>query len=250
MNMATRYRARWAWAGSAKAKRRWWCVAAMSFMALASSCRDDCEVGVARAGVRFDDLDEASKARLRAEAEVEVRAKIEAQVRTECESKYRAALLAAQSEGGVVGVEGIHGIGGEGAVGKEGVEGADLDAGMIEGERDAEGLRIMRLLLATDVVRRLPVDARDVFTLEDGSIFCYVEISAPKEEPRAITLRFTHATGLTQSYELPINQSPAWRTWSKLNLTRSMTGRWSCEIFNEDGVRLAHRAFEVVNGEN
>ena len=130
-------------------------------------------------------------------------------------------------------------------VGKEGAEGPDLDAGMIEGERDAEGLRIMRLLLATDVVRRLPVDARDVFTLEDGSIFCYVEISAPKEEPRAITLRFTHATGLTQSYELPINQSPAWRTWSKLNLTRSMTGRWSCEIFNEDGVRT-QRYYETL----
>ena len=198
--------------------------------------------------VRFDDLDEASKARLRAEAEVAVRAEIEARVRAECESKYRAVWKAAQGAGGVV--EGIHGVGGESAVAKEGGAEADLDAGMIEGERDAEGLRIMRLLLASDVVRRHPVDARDVFTLEDGSIFCYVEISAPKEEPRAITLRFTHATGLTQSYELPINQSPAWRTWSKLNLTRSMTGRWSCEILNEDGVRLAHRAFEVFNGEN
>lgn len=114
-------------------------------------------------------------------------------------------------------------------------------------ERDANGLKVLRIVLSTSVVKRLPVDARDLFEIDDGSIFCFVEISAPQEEERRVTVRFTHATGLSQSYELPVNQSPAWRTWSKLNLTRSMTGSWLCEVFNEDGVLLDSKPFEVVS---
>lgn len=114
-------------------------------------------------------------------------------------------------------------------------------------ERDAGGMKILRHTFATQIVRRLPVDERDVFTISDASVFCYVEISSAAEEDRNITIRFTHSTGLAQSYSLPISQSPAWRTWSKLNLTKSMTGTWLCEIFNEDNTLLASRPFVVVD---
>lgn len=246
MNVAKKERACRACVRCAKAMRRRRCVVAMALLVLVSSCRDEvAEVAVTPEVVHFADLDEATQARLRAEIEADVRAKIEAEVRAECESKWLAAGEPDDDES-AVGVA----IGGE-SVGTDVPDGGDddIDSGMVEGERDGEGLRIMRLLLTTDVVRRLPVDARDTFTIEDGSIFCYAEISAPKDDSRTITLRFTHATGLTQSYALPVNQSPAWRTWSKLNLTRSMTGHWLCEIFNEDGVRLAHRAFDVVGSD-
>lgn len=114
-------------------------------------------------------------------------------------------------------------------------------------ERDDRGMKIMRHTFATQIVRRLPVDERDVFTISDASIFCYAEISSASEEDRVITIRFTHSTGLAQSYTLPVSQSPAWRTWSKLNLTKSMTGTWLCEIFNEDNTLLASRPFVVVD---
>ena len=112
-------------------------------------------------------------------------------------------------------------------------------------EKDERGLKIMRQAFATQIVRRLPVDERESFTIEDGSIFCFVEVASNEENERLITLKFTHSTGLTQSYELPIGQSPAWRTWSKLNLTSSMTGAWLCEVFNEEGVLLASKSFVV-----
>ena len=114
-------------------------------------------------------------------------------------------------------------------------------------ERDAGGMKILRHTFATQIVKRLPIDERDVFTISDASVFCYVEISASEKEDREITIRFTHSTGLAQSYSLPISQSPAWRTWSKLNLTKSMTGTWLCEIFNEDNILLASRSFVVVD---
>ncbi len=112
-------------------------------------------------------------------------------------------------------------------------------------EKDERGLKIMRQAFSTQIVRRLPVDEREAFRIEDGSVFCFVEVASNEENERRITLKFTHSTGLTQSYELPIGQSPAWRTWSKLNLTSSMTGAWLCEVFNEEGVLLASKSFVV-----
>ncbi|MBQ1925608.1 MAG: DUF2914 domain-containing protein [Proteobacteria bacterium] len=114
-------------------------------------------------------------------------------------------------------------------------------------ERDAGGMKILRHTFSTAIDHRLPIDEREVFSVSDASVFCFVEISAAEAEDRMITIRFTHSTGLAQSYSLPVSQSPAWRTWSKLNLTKSMTGTWLCEVFNEDNVLLASKTFTVVD---
>ena len=113
-------------------------------------------------------------------------------------------------------------------------------------ERDPGGMKILRQVFTTKIIRRLPQDDREAFSISDATVNCFVEIMSASEEERMITIRFTHSTGLTQSYSLPVGQSPAWRTWSKLNLTRSMTGTWLCEVFNEEGILLASRPFIVV----
>lgn len=114
-------------------------------------------------------------------------------------------------------------------------------------ERDAGGLKILKHILTTGVDHRLPVDELEAFSVSDSSVYCYVEISAAEVFDRMITIKFIHTTGLSQSYSLPVSQSPAWRTWSKLNLTKSMTGTWLCEIFNEDNVLLASKPFVIVD---
>ena len=114
-------------------------------------------------------------------------------------------------------------------------------------ERDPGGLKILRQAFSTQIQYRQPVDERDSFTISDASVYCFVEIASANEEERNITIRFTHSTGLTQSFSLPVSQSPAWRTWSKLNLTKSMTGNWLCEVFNEDGILLASKPFVIVD---
>lgn len=210
--------------------------------------------------IRFESLSDADQSRLLGEAQTLVRAQIEAEFRAKCDARMAAAGMEKSARAGCFGET----AGDDAADAAQtdpavrNAESARADApadpagerdGFVAGERDADGLRVMQLLLAADVVRRLPVDARDTFAIEDGSVFCYAEISSSKEDERMVTLRFAHSTGLTQSYALPVNQSPAWRTWSKLNLTRSMTGAWTCQIFNEDGVLLGSRAFEVTAGD-
>lgn len=113
--------------------------------------------------------------------------------------------------------------------------------------RDSGGMKILRHVLTSSVTHRLPVDERQAFSVSDSSVYCFVEISAADAEDRMITIKFTHSTGLSQSYSLPVSQSPAWRTWSKLNLTKSMTGTWLCEVFNEDNELLASNSFIVVD---
>ena len=114
-------------------------------------------------------------------------------------------------------------------------------------ERDTGGMKILRHTFATAIDHRLPVNERDAFSVSDGSVYCFVEISSSEDIERTITIKFMHSTGLSQSYTLPVSQSPAWRTWSKLNLTKSMTGTWLCEVFNEDNILLASRPFIVVD---
>jgi len=114
-------------------------------------------------------------------------------------------------------------------------------------ERDGYDMKVLRQSFTTEINRRLPVSEGDVFSVQDASVFCFAEIAYPHEDARSITFKFTHSTGLSQSFMLPVGQSPAWRTWSKLNLTKSMTGHWLCEIFNEEGTLLASKPFIVVD---
>ncbi|MCL2325763.1 MAG: DUF2914 domain-containing protein [Proteobacteria bacterium] len=114
-------------------------------------------------------------------------------------------------------------------------------------ERDGYDMKVLRQSFSTEINRRLPVNEGDVFSVRDAAVFCFAEIAYPHEDGRSITFKFTHSTGLSQSFTLPVSQSPAWRTWSKLNLTRSMTGHWLCEIFNEEGALLASKPFIVVD---
>ena len=172
----------------------------------------------------LDDLDAATRARFRSELEREIRHEMMAQWRQEFNREIEASAEALFQKP---------------AKADSPVQHAQLM------ERDADGIKVLRIVLASNVIRRLPVDERDRFSVTDASVFCYAEVSVPREEERNLTFRFTHSTGLSQSYQLPVNQSPAWRTWSKLNLTKSMTGSWTCEIFNEDQVLLASHAFVV-----
>ena len=113
-------------------------------------------------------------------------------------------------------------------------------------ERDSGGLKVLRQVFSTEIVHRLPVEERDSFSITDSNVFCFVEIASSEDIERTITIRFIHSTGLSQSFTLPVSQSPAWRTWSKLNVTRSMTGTWLCEVYNEDGALLASKPFVIV----
>lgn len=112
-------------------------------------------------------------------------------------------------------------------------------------EKDEKGLKVLRHELTSKIVRRQPIEAKDDFKLSGGPVYCFVEVSSVYDAERMLTLRWVHSSGISQSYDLAIGQSPAWRTWSKLNTTSSMKGRWNCEVFNESGTLLSVATFQL-----
>ena len=117
-------------------------------------------------------------------------------------------------------------------------------------EKDEQGMKILRHELSTGIQRRLPIETKTAFPNSTPEIFCFVEVASIYDPERTLTLKWIHSTGVTQSYDLTIGQSPAWRTWSKLNLTSAMTGRWNCEVFNEDGTLLSVAHFHIFDNNN
>lgn len=222
-------------------------VGMMGFVLALTSCRRDtacppslpsesCEGRsvVCKGEIHLSQLDAESRARLKGEVEAEIRDEMVAQWRKEWELSLDGVSRTADDKP----------LDGEGES-KDLVK-PDLLPPTQEIGRDSGGMKILREVFTTQISHRLPIDDRETFSVSDATVFCFVEISSSSEEERTITIRFTHSTGLSQSYSLPVGQSPAWRTWSKLNLTRSMTGTWLCEVFNEEETLLASKAFVVV----
>ncbi len=115
-------------------------------------------------------------------------------------------------------------------------------------EEDPDGLKINSHVIATGIEKRLPTGVANTFSVDVASVYCYLEVASVYSSERTLTLRWIHSSGITQSYQLHIGESPAWRTWSKLNLTRSMSGHWQCEVFNEAGSLLSTIPFNITKG--
>ncbi len=113
-------------------------------------------------------------------------------------------------------------------------------------DRDPDGLKVNTHVIAAQIDMRLPLGVDNTFDVGVASVYCYVEIANVYQPDRELTLRWVHSSGVTQTYQLNIGQSPAWRTWSKLNLTRAMVGLWQCEIYNESGTMLSTIPFKIT----
>ena len=221
----------------------------MTMGAMVVSCQQNCDAAVEKTScpppvacpadnsqVNWNQLDPDSRARLKSELTEEIRNEMRAEWRKEFEQEYRAEALKNPTP---VPSNTNH-------LPAPSTTPAPLPPTQ-KIERDSGGLKILRQAFSTQIQYRQPVDEREAFTIADSAVYCFVEIASSEEEERSITIRFTHSTGLTQSFTLPVSQSPAWRTWSKLNLTKSMTGTWLCEVFNEDGTLLASKPFVIVD---
>ena len=192
--------------------------------------------------VQLGQLDPQARERLKSEVTQEIRAELKAQWRQEFEEEMRQAANKPTPEPG----EQTVAVQNNQPLPPPQVQPKPLPPTQ-KIERDSGGLKILRHVFSTQIDHRQPVDEREAFSVSDSTVFCFVEISSSDDEERTITIRFIHSTGMSQSYSLPVGQSPAWRTWSKLNLTKSMTGTWLCEVFNEDGALLASKPFVIVD---
>jgi hypothetical protein len=109
-----------------------------------------------------------------------------------------------------------------------------------------DGLRIERLVMASEVEDLEPIMASSVFATADDKIYAFIEASNASEKERSLMIHFIGPGGqVTGGIELRIPASaPRWRTWAYTRHAKS-PGIWRVEIRDADGALLGVAPFEV-----
>ncbi|MGD8607085.1 MAG: DUF2914 domain-containing protein [Myxococcales bacterium] len=109
-----------------------------------------------------------------------------------------------------------------------------------------QGLRIERLVTASEVRGREPAVVSSVFGNGEGKIYAFIEASNSSEEDRSLIVHFIGPGGqVSGGIELEVPASaPRWRTWAFTRHAKS-PGIWHVEIRDGEGALVGVVPFEV-----
>jgi hypothetical protein len=102
---------------------------------------------------------------------------------------------------------------------------------------------VARLVVCSDVQNRAPVDVRDVFAAETGTVFCFLEARAVQETTE-VTMVWYHEEEELASVPLTIGQSPRWRTYSSKEI-QGRRGNWKVYLLDHTDNTLASVQFVI-----
>jgi len=109
-----------------------------------------------------------------------------------------------------------------------------------------DGVTIQRLVTASEIDGREPVDPRAAFFPSDEKVYAFVEVSNESESAKRLLVHFIGPEGkVSGGVELEIPAGvPRWRTWA---FTRHFDtpGPWQVEIRDDEGRVLGALPFEV-----
>ena len=109
-----------------------------------------------------------------------------------------------------------------------------------------DGVTIERLVTASEIDGREPVDPRAAFFTSDEKVYAFVEVSNESESAKLLLVHFIGPEGrVSGGVELEIPAAvPRWRTWA---FTRHFDtpGPWRVEIRDPEGGILGALPFEV-----
>ena len=109
-----------------------------------------------------------------------------------------------------------------------------------------DGVTIQRLVTASEIDGREPVDPRAAFFPSDEKVYAFVEVSNESESAKRLLVHFIGPEGkVSGGVELEIPAAvPRWRTWA---FTRHFDtpGPWRVEIRDDEGRVLGALPFEV-----
>ncbi|HMI91676.1 MAG TPA: DUF2914 domain-containing protein [Polyangiales bacterium] len=112
----------------------------------------------------------------------------------------------------------------------------------------ASGLSVSRLVIATGVSEREPLDPASAFSLATTShVYAFVELANPSAEATTVEVAWLDvATGKERrSYSLEVKAHKRWRTWARSTLPKK-PGAWAVLVRDANGVELARSAYEVI----
>lgn len=102
-------------------------------------------------------------------------------------------------------------------------------------------LAVVEAETAPDIEDREAVDATDSFSVGD-EVNVWMAVQNPDDET-TLDVVWKHDGEEVHTFEVTVGTSPRWRTWARLDATR--TGDWSIDINDSNGDTLETVAFSV-----
>jgi hypothetical protein len=110
------------------------------------------------------------------------------------------------------------------------------------------GLTVSRLIVATGVDEREPVDPASAFSLATTShLYAFVELANPARTATDVELVWIDlASGQERrSYTLVVGAHARWRTWARSAVPKK-PGTWAVLVRDANGMELARTQYEVI----
>jgi hypothetical protein len=100
-----------------------------------------------------------------------------------------------------------------------------------------DGLKLVDLAIATEVIRREPTGIDDRFASLPKRFHCFC-VFENRQQATQVTHVWKRDGRVVSRVELEVGKSPKWRTWSRQRLQPSWTGNWTCEVHSMSGRTL------------
>ncbi|MRR06847.1 MAG: DUF2914 domain-containing protein [Deltaproteobacteria bacterium] len=106
-------------------------------------------------------------------------------------------------------------------------------------------LAVTEMSITTRIVRGSPVDSvQRISSSAIQALYCYTKIAASDEEGQEIVHVWYRNNEIISRRVLPI-QGTSWRTYSKIYITRKMSGDWRVEVLDRAGNLLRTSKFRL-----
>ena len=110
----------------------------------------------------------------------------------------------------------------------------------------AEMPEMSDFVLTRDMIEREPAEPVDGFSSVDRRGFAFARIKNPGG-PTSVAFVWTRDEHHHATIHMNIGTSPAWRTWSSVNL---QPGLWNVQVVSEAGLVLGQKSFRVLDRSN
>jgi len=110
---------------------------------------------------------------------------------------------------------------------------------------EAGDLKITEMAVTTKVVKGNPIDSvRRISSTSVKALYCFTRLTGPRDTDTTITQVWYLNNKKVAEYEMPV-KGAHWRTNSKKEIRKGLSGEWRCDAVDEDGVVLKSVGFTM-----
>jgi len=109
----------------------------------------------------------------------------------------------------------------------------------------AGDLKVTEMTVTTKIVKGNPIDSvRRISSSSVKSLYCFTRLLAPEGVDTSIKQVWYLNDEVVAEYTLPV-KAAHWRTYSKKDVEKGVSGQWRCDALDEEGTLLKSVTFRM-----